>query len=260
MTGLRAAWSAEWLKARRSRLPAFTFAALTIAAGIEALFMFVAADADRARAMGLLGQKAELVGISADWSGLLVFAGQVLAVGSLPIFSFVTTWVFGREFVDGTAHRLMAQPVSRTQVVAAKLALVGVWCGALACWLVAQSLAVGALMGLPGWSAELAATGVARALAASGLMILAITPIALVASAGRGYLAALAAALGLLVLAQVAGVLGFGAAVPWSVPAVAAGLVAGEELGLGGVLVCLATAVVSVAATVRWWNSGDAGA
>jgi ABC-2 type transport system permease protein len=222
--------------------------------------MFVAGHPERARSLGILGQKAELTGVSADWAGLLDLTAQILAVGSLLFFSFVATWVFGREFADRTAHYLMALPVSRTSVVAAKFALVGAWCAALTLWLVLQSLAVGWAMDLPGWSADAARTGVLDALLAGVLMILAIAPVALVASAGRGYLAALATALGLLVTAQLAAVFGLGALVPWSAPAVAAGLAPGQVLAAPGVVACLATGALGVLGTIRWWNGADAGA
>ena len=49
---------------------------------------------------------------------MLSFAAQAVAVGSLMLFAFILTWLFGREFADGTARYLMALPVSRTTIVA----------------------------------------------------------------------------------------------------------------------------------------------
>jgi ABC-2 type transport system permease protein len=254
-----AALAAEWLKARRSKALPLTFAAFAAAAGIAALFMFIAGDPERAQRLGLLGQKAQLSGLTADWTGLLGFLAQVVAVGGLLVFSFITTWVFGREFSDATARYLLALPVPRSSIVAAKFTLVTGWSLAVAVWLTGLFLGVGWLLRLPGWSAQVAADGVSDALIAALLLLPAIAPVALVACLGRGYLAPLASALVALVLGQVAAVLGWGAVVPWSVPAVAAGLAPGSRLGAPGLIVAGLTGLVGVAATIAWWRGGDAG-
>lgn len=184
----------------------------------------------------------------------------MIAVGGLLVFSFVATWVFGREFADRTAFYLMARPVSRAAVVTAKLALVGAWCLALTCWLIGLSVIVGAALQLPAATPDLLARGVTWVAGAAALMVTALTPVAFVASAARGYLAPLGTALGLMVAAQVASVLGLGGVVPWAVPAVAAGLVAGESLAPVGVASVLLTGAAGVGATIAWWRSGDAGA
>jgi hypothetical protein len=92
------------------------------------------------------------------------------------------------------------------------------------------------------------------------MLLVVPAPVAAVASAGRGYLVPLASAVGALVVAQIAAALGFATAVPWSVPAVAAGLAPGTGLGPGGILVAVGTGAAGVAATLAWWRSGRAGA
>jgi ABC-2 type transport system permease protein len=254
-----AALAAEWLKARRSKVPPLTLAAFAAPAGIAALFMFIAGDPERAQRLGLAGQKARLSGLTADWTGLLGFLAQVVAVGGLLVFSFIATWVFGREFSDATARYLLALPVPRPTIVLAKFTLVAGWSLAVAAWLIGLFLGVGWLLQLPGWSAQVAADGVADALVAALLLLPAVAPVALVACLGRGYLAPLAGALAALVFAQVAAVLGWGAVVPWSVPAVAAGLAPGSHLGAPGLIVAGLTGLGGVAATIAWWRGGDAG-
>ncbi len=71
--------------------------------------------------------KAQLTGITPDWPGLMLFATQVAVVGSLLRYAFILTWLFGREYVDRTAHQLMALPVSRTAIVMAKLGVYAAW-------------------------------------------------------------------------------------------------------------------------------------
>jgi ABC-2 type transport system permease protein len=254
-----AAVSAEWVKVRRSKLPLATFGAFTVAAAIGALFMSVLADPTRAARLGAAGQKAQLSNLTPDWSGLLGFLGQVVAVGGLLVFSFVAAWVFGREFSDGTQRYLLALPVPRGTVVAAKVAVVAVWCAALTAWLLGLGLALGVLLGLPGGDPAVVASGVGRAVGAAALMILAVAPVPLVACLGRGYLAPIGAALGALVVAQVAAALGAGGLVPWSIPAVAVGLAPGTDLGPAGCAVAVLTGVAGTGGTLAWWRRGDAG-
>jgi ABC-2 type transport system permease protein len=259
MTGLRAAWAIEVRKAARSGVPAVTLAVFTLAPGIGALFMFIIADPVRARRFGLLNQKAQLSGLNADWPGMLAFAAQVVAVGSLILFAFIATWLFGCEFTDGTARYLMALPVPRTTIVTAKLTLFTVWAALLTLWLVTVTLLLGWLMGLPGWTTAIGLSGVVHALSSGALMIPAIMPIAYIASRTRAYLPALAAAMGLVALAQITAVLGWAAYLPWSIPAIAAGLVPGQHLEPISVAISLAAGAVGAGATLHWWRSPDAG-
>lgn len=261
MTALRPALAAEALKLRRSAVPLATLVAGAAPAAIGAVFMLILADRSRARRYGLMGQKAQLTGMTADWSGLLSFAAQVVAVGGLMLFAFVAAWVFGREAQDGTLRYLLAVPVPRHVVVLAKLAVVVGWCAVLTAWIAALFVVAGLLLRLPGGGAATVLHGLGP-LALAALLHLAVVPapVAAVASAGRGYLGALAVAVGAVVAGQVAGALGLASAVPWSVPAVAAGLVPDTTLGPCAVLVAGLTAVVGVATTVGWWRSSAAGA
>lgn len=260
LRGYPAALRAEVLKVRRSVVPRLTFLAVTLAGCVSGVFMFVVADPERARSMGLLNQKASLSGVTADWPGLLAFLGQLVAVGDLLLFAFIVTWVFGREAAEGTLRYLLVLPVPRPTVALAKFTVVAAWAAAANAWLAGVVLALGALLRLPGGAVDVVTHGLAVAAVAAALMLLVTTPIALVACAGRGYLAPLACALGMLIVAQVAAALGWGAVVPWSVPAVAAGLAPGTSLGVAGVLVAVLTGLAGVLSTIAWWRSPRAGA
>lgn len=258
-TGLTAALCVELLKVRRSRVPIGTLAVFTIGPLAGALFIFIVADPQRAHDLGLIGAKAELSGITPDWAGLLMFATQIAVVGSLLVFSFILTWLFGREFVDRTAHHLLAQPVSRSAIVAAKFAIYAAWGVLLGAWLSLVTVAVGAAMRLPGGSAALATSAVSAILRASLLTLLTVAPIAYVASRSRGYLAPLATAMGLVVLAQLAAALGWGAVLPWSIPALVAGVAPDQQAGIGSLVVVVLTGLLGCWITVRWWHGPDAG-
>lgn len=257
--GLAAALSVELLKLRRSRVPVTTFAVFTIFPLAGALFIFIVSDPQRARDLGLVGTKAQLSGITADWPGLLMFATQVAVAGSLMVDSFILTWLFGREFVDRTAQYLMALPVSRSAIVAAKLVVYSGWGALLSAWLALLTLGIGFAMRLPGWSAALAASAVSAMLRACLLTLLTVAPIGYVASRTRGYLGPLATAMGLMVLAQLAAALGWGAVLPWSIPALAAGVAPDQHAGASSLLIVALTGVAGCWATLRWWQGPNAG-
>jgi ABC-2 type transport system permease protein len=259
-TGYRDALAVEVLKLRRSKVPGMTVMAATAAGGVAALFMFILSHPDQAHDLGLLNQKANLSGLTADWPGLLSFLAQIVAIADLMLFAFVLTWIFGREAADGTIRYLLAMPVSRSTIVLAKFTVAAGWAVVLNTWLTAEVLLVGRALQLPGSTSAVLGHGLTAVATAAILMLLASAPVALVASAGRGYLAPLASALAALVTAQVAAGLGWAQAVPWSVPAIAAGLVPDTSLSTPSVLLVVVTALGGVLGTLVWWRSGSAGA
>lgn len=256
---MREALWAELLKVRRSRMPWITALAFTVAALVCGMFMFILADPDRARTLGLLGGKAQLSGASADWPGYLALLAQAVAVGGLGIFGLIAIWLFGREFSDHTATDLLALPTSRTAVVAAKFTVAGLWALLLTFLLAGLGLLIGALLALPAWSAPAVAAGVGHLLATAALAALTTTPLALAASAGRGYLAAVGVLFAIIFTSQVIAALGYGAVFPWSVPALYAGITGpGQDPpGLLGVALVTATGAAGAVTTARWWNHAD---
>ncbi|MEU8151225.1 ABC transporter permease [Nonomuraea sp. NPDC048901] len=223
------------------------------------MFMFILADPARARAFGLLGAKAQLSGAGADWSGYLALLAQAVAVGGLGLYGMIAIWLFGREFSDHTATDLLALPTSRTAIVAAKFTIAAHWALLLALLLAGLGLLIGTLLALPGWSGPTVGDGVARVVAAAALAALTTTPLALAASVGRGYLAAVGVLLAIVFTAQVIAALGYGAAFPWSVPALYARIAdpGQDPPGLAGLLLVTATGAAGAVTTALWWNRAD---
>jgi hypothetical protein len=56
--------------------------------------------------MGLIGDKAQLGGGTADWPGYFALLAQTVAVGGVRVFGLIMVWLFGREFSDRTAKDL----------------------------------------------------------------------------------------------------------------------------------------------------------
>lgn len=259
MSYLAQAIRVELLKARRSKMPLLTALAFSLAPLAGGFFMIVMKDPDLARRLGMISAKAQIVAGGADWQTYLGLLAQATAIGGILLFSLVATWVFGREYADHTVTDLLALPTPRYAIVLAKFVVVVLWSAALTLLICLIGLAVGVAVALPP-----AAMGVfwqgARALAlAAGLTAALVTPIAFCASAGRGYLPPMGAAILLLILAQIVAAAGWGDYFPWSVPALAAGM-AGPEYATPGpaslVLVML-TSVLGLVGTIVWWESAD---
>lgn len=256
---MAAALWAEALVLRRSRLVWVTAAAACLIPLVGGLFMLIVSNPDLGARLGLVADKARLMTLHADWPSLFAIVRQALAVGGFLLFGFVTVWVFGRECADGTLADLLALPTSRGVIVVAKFVVAAAWSTLLAALVVLLGVAVGAALGLGGWSASLAVAMTGRACLALVLTLAVVTPFGFAASAGRGYPAGIGALLGALVLAQVLGATGWGPWFPWTVPALAAGVAgeAGPSVGPWSYALVLAIGASGVATTVAWWNHAD---
>jgi ABC-2 type transport system permease protein len=259
MSALRAAVATEFLKARRSRVPWGVAASFSLAPLVMGLFMVILKNPEGARALGLLGAKAQLAAGTADWPTFFNLLGQAIAVGGAILFAFLTAWVYGREFADRTVRGLLANPTPRRTIVVAKSIVIGLWGLAVAAWVLALGLAIGALVGLPGWSTSAAVSTVAAIALAAILTIGLQTGAAFLAGVGRGYIAPLAWTVAMIVLAQILTVLGWGSWFPWAVPAILAG--AGgtqvEPVTPGALAIVVVVVLSGLAATIAWWERAD---
>lgn len=253
------ALSVEFLKARRSLIPGLTLLGVSLAPLMGGLFMKILLDPTWAERFGLLTTKAQASAAGGDWPTYFGLLTQATAIGGSILFSIIVTWLFGREYSDHTVIDLLALPVSRATIVLAKFALALVWAAGLVLWLYGFGLGMGWLVGLPQWSASLFWSATARLAATAGLSMLLVTPLAWVASAGRGYLPPIGALFLLVFLAQVLAALGLGAYFPWSVPALVSGAAGPEAQDLGPVsyLLVLLTGAIGVTGTGIWWQVAD---
>jgi ABC-2 type transport system permease protein len=259
VSALRAAVATEFLKARRSRVPWGVAAGFSLAPLVVGLFMVILKDPEGARALGLLGAKAQLTTGTADWPTFFDLLGQAIAVGGAILFAFLTAWVFGREFADRTVRGLLANPTPRRTIVVAKSIVIAIWGLVISAWVLALGLAIGALVGLPGWSASDAVSTVVAIALAAILTIGLQTWAAFFAGVGRGYLAPLAWTIAMIVLAQILTVLGWGSWFPWSVPAILAGAGGAqvEPVTAGAVAIVALVVFAGLGATVAWWERAD---
>lgn len=259
MNNLNQALWVELLKARRSKMPLLTALAFALAPFAGGFFMFIMKEPELARNLGVISMKAQIVARSADWPTFLNILAQAIAIGGIILFSLIASWVFGREYADHTISDLLALPTPRSGIVLAKFILVMLWSAALALFIYLVGLGVALLVGLPPVTAELFWQGTTSIAISACLTILLVTPIAFFASAGRGYLPPMGAAILFVVLAQIIAAAGWGEYFPWSIPALFSGL-AGEgyaDLGSISFLIVLLTSIGGLIATLAWWQMAD---
>ena len=80
-----------------------------------AFLIFVSRNPEISRNLGLISAKADLVAFAGtDWQTYLQMFGLLLAAGGFVLFVLTISWVFGREFADGTLKDMLAVPVPRS--------------------------------------------------------------------------------------------------------------------------------------------------
>lgn len=250
---------AELMKLRRSRVTWLSLLAYSIGPVAGGLFMWIAREPGRAAEMGLLGTKAELVGLSPTWPSYLTVLTQATGIGGMLLLSVVAAYVFGREYADGTAKNMLTLPVPRYWWVLAKLAVVLAWMAAVTVVLLLEALAVGAALHLPGLTAEVARAGGVDVFRVAAAGFLLVPPVAWISTLGRGYLPPLGFAIVMLVVGNVLGATGWGRWFPWSIVPLYAG-VAGprtETLAGASLVVLALTSAAGVAATVAQLTWAD---
>ena len=252
--------NAVWIevrKATRSRMPLFTALGFLVLPCGLAFFMFIYKYPTFARNIGLMSAKANLAGGAATWPYYLGVLGQAIAIGGIALFSLVESWVFGREFVDGTLKDLLAVPVARATILLAKFLVVALWSLLLTVMLFLVSLLFGAVIGLSQGTAEVFWQGTATLAVVACLTIVNVFPFAFFASLGRGYLLPMGVTLLVIVIANFIVVAGWGNYFPWAVPALYAELAGKGNLEPVSYLLVLLTGLAGMAGTYLWWRWAD---
>lgn len=255
----RAVLATEFLKLRRCKVTWLSLAALSLGPCGIALFMWIVREPGRAAQLGLLGAKADLVGFDATWPTSFSVLALVVGIGGMLVLSFIVAWVFGREYADATAKNMLALPVGRHIFVLAKLVVVAAWWAVLVAAVLAEAMAIGLLLDLPGLTADLAIGGVRNALLAAGVAFLLAPAGAWITTAGRGYMPPLAFALAMLALGNLFARTGWAVWFPWSIAPLLVGMMAKPAASLppGSYVVLTLTFLAGIAATVLQVRWGD---
>jgi ABC-type transport system involved in multi-copper enzyme maturation permease subunit len=251
---------AEFIKNRHAKIRWVSFAAFALAPIFGGVFMFLMKGHGNRGLSGAFKSKAIMMSFEANWDSYLGLLSQAVGVGGVLIFGFVASWLFGREYSDGTAKDLLALPASRAKILNAKFVYYILWCLALVISNVLLGLIFGFTLQLEGWSFYNFLANMKVYFITALLIILLNTPIAFLGLLGRGYLLPLGIVAVLLVLAQIVGAMGFGNYFPWSVPGVYSGS-GGEDLksqlNIMSYVLLVVTGVVGYLATIYWWKYSD---
>ncbi len=247
----------EFRKAFRSRIPLFTALGFLMLPLSATFFMIILKDPVVAKEMGLISAKAHLVGETADWPTYLSIYSQGIAIAGIMLFSIINSWLFGREFADGTVKDLLAVPVPRLTILLAKFIVGTIWSASLCVMVYVIGLVLGAWIGLPDGSMDLLVQGSITFSVTALLVMVVMTPIPFFASIGRGYLFPMGMALLLLLLANLIVVLGWGHYFPWSVPALYSGGTPALDLVPASYLISALTGLAGIAGTYLWWRFAD---
>jgi ABC-2 type transport system permease protein len=260
---LAPALQVEYLKIRRSKtlwLTILAFAVLTIIGG---LLMFILKDPARARQLGLIGAKAQIFGGTADWPSFFNLVFLLAGIGGLIIFGFIFVWIFGREYTDKTYYDMLSLPTSRMTIVIAKIIMSVFWSLAMILLVFFLSLAIGAILQLPGSSAAVIRHGLAVLLQTGALTAIVCIPFGFVASYTRGYLPAVGGIFAVLILGDVLNEVGYGQFFPWIIPMISSGAAqaltgkTAAPLSFISYLLVILIGIISMFATIAWWRYAD---
>jgi ABC-2 type transport system permease protein len=247
----------ELRKAIRSRMPLWTaLGSLFMPLGI-AFLIFVARNPEVSQKLGLVSAKANLVAYSAtDWPTYLRLFSQIVGAGGFFLFVLAVSWVFGREFADGTLKDLLAVPVTRGSILLAKFIVVAAWAAMLTGVILIMGMFTGVLLQLPQGSTSVILQGSWLVIVTSVLVMGVITPFAFFASLGRGYLLPLALAVFFLIMANFVMVVGWGEYFPWAIPVLYT-QASGANLTPASYWIVLLTGLAGMFGTYLWWKYAD---
>jgi len=224
------------------------------------LLVFISMHPGLINSSSLLNTKASFLG-TVDWPSYFVLLYQIIAAIGLMGFSFVISWIFGREYSDRTVKDLLALPVSRSMIVISKFIIVITWCILLFLVIFFLGILTGIIIKIPGWSGEATVHAFFVFSITSLLTILVSLPVAFFASWGRGYLLPIGFIILIMIITQfiAAGIPGSAPFFPWAIPALYSGAAGPERSHLEGIsyIIVVFTSLAGVTGTIAWWRFAD---
>ena len=175
------------------------------------------------------------------------------------LYAIITIWVFGREFSDHTVKELLALPTPREAIITAKFTVIAVWSVVITLLIFGVALIVGRTVEIPGWSEELLRNSFIGIMGTAVLTLPLMSFVALLSSAGRGYLPAFGWTIFTVFIANLSAILGWGDLFPWAIPGLFSGAAGPhtEVLGLHSYVILIVTCIIGFAVTYWWWREAD---
>lgn len=253
------ALQAEMLKNKRSRIVWVSFIAFGLAPVMGGIFLVLMRSPEVLSQAGGLASKAKAMNFENNWASYFSILSQAVGVGGVLVFGFVSSWIFGREYSDGTAKDLLSLPTSRTAILNTKFMVYLLWCLALCLSNLVIAFIIGQFLRLPTTDLALISAFLLDYFITAILTILVGVPIAFFAISGRGFMAPLGFVALTLVFAQVIAAMGYGTYFPWSVPGLYSG--AGGQykvlLDFYSYFLLILTSFTGYLAAVFFWKYSD---
>ncbi|HUX11636.1 MAG TPA: ABC transporter permease [Spirochaetia bacterium] len=250
---------AELLKLRRSPISWILLLAFGFGPVVAATFMLILMHPETGQRLGLIASKAHLAAANGDWPAYLSMIGQMMGIGGVIIIGFVGTYVFGREYTEGTAKNLLTLPIRRGSLVAAKFAVCAIWYAVIGIWIYAETFLLGSLLGMPGYTPALARDALLQGLRLVPETMLLVTAPAWIAVASKGFLGPFGFTVATLLLGTALGATGWGPWFPWTIVPLDSGM-AGPDVplpGIGAKIVLLFTCAAGWFLTWRTFDRSD---
>jgi len=258
MKNLSATFVTEMMKLRRSKILLITVCLFIFIPLMMGLLMLLAQHPEIASKLGIVAAKASFFREN-TWEGYFEILNQTMAAIGVIGFGFVTSWVFGREYIEHTITDMLALPVSRSSIVVSKFLIVTIWCSVLIFVLFFAGLAIGLFIGIPGWSEEVFYHFMHVFIVTSYLTVLLSTPVAFFASISRGIIAPIGFVILSLIMAQFVAIIGLGPYFPWAIPGIytIAEGTEGMYLVFASYIILVATSIAGFIGTIVWWRYAD---
>ncbi|WP_321422863.1 ABC transporter permease [uncultured Methanobacterium sp.] len=259
MKGLYAGIWAETLKVRRSKIFRITLMAFSAIGILMGLMVLVT------KYPALVGQSTIASAKSAlfkdDWHSYFEILLQIILGFGIIGFGMVSSWVFGREYVDRTETDLLSLPIHRSTIVMSKFIIIIIWCLLLALTLFVVGILTGMAVNITGWSFETTYHYFIVFIESSILTILVCTPVAFIASFSRGYLAPIGYVIATLFITNIIpiSIPSIIPYIPWAIPALGTGLL-GPNFSYPGIIsyiILFSTCIFGIIGTVAWWRFAD---
>ncbi len=260
MNNLTVSLWAESLKVRKSKVFWFSILFFMFVAFMMGLMMFVQMHPSVSAKLGIIGTKATLFGDGeTGWMNYFSLLMQSFAGIGLVGFGFVTSWVFGREYMEHTLKDILALPVPRSSFVFSKMIIIMVWCVIISAVFLTSAVIFGLLAGVTGWSGEMFSETLILFTNVCLLSILLCTPVAFLASYSSGLMLPLGVVILTVIMANFSGLLGLGPYFPWAVPGLLTVSSGAGGMQISGIsyLILVLTSIAGLAGTIAWWQYAD---
>ncbi len=255
-----AAIGTEVMKLRRSKITWLSFLVYLFMISVAGFFMWIMKNPGTAERLGIMGQKAQLAlgGESIVWATFLGFVLEMCGIGGMVLLSIIMSYVFGREYAEGTAKNMLTEPVPRTVFVAAKLVVSAAWFLLLTIWAIALTAAAGFIVGLGEFDPALFRWTAGRIALAAVMAFILANGAAWVAVQTRGYLAPLGYTIFTMLLSVIFGATGWGEGCPWSILMWFTGASGPDKnIGWGSWVVLAGFLILSLGLTIRHESFAD---